>query len=182
MLSRRDNILRAVRFQGPEYVPVHFSINASCWHHYEPAALWDLMESHTLLFPGFKRPADGAVRKPAVWATAGKPATDVWGCVWETSDDGITGVVTKHPLARWEDFDRFPSPDPKKVARFGPRDWKQTAQSLAAAKARGDVATGSLTHGHTFLTLSDIRGYEALLCDMAEDEPRLWPLIERVEA
>lgn len=180
--TRRDNILRAVRFQGPDYVPVHFSINAACWHHYPPAALWELMESHALLFPGLKRPADGTLRKPAVWATAGKPATDAWGCVWETSDDGITGVVTKHPLQRWEDFPLLPNPDPRTTGHWGPRDWAKTAQNLSAGKARGDVATGGLTHGHTFLTLCNIRGYEALLCDMAEDEPRLWPLIERVEA
>lgn len=182
MSTRRDNILRAVRFQGPDYVPVHFSINAACWHHYAPEALWDLMESHTLLFPNFRRPAGGAPRTHAAWATAGKPATDCWGCVWETSDDGIAGVVTRHPLARWEDFARLPNPDPLTTGYWGPRDWARTARGLAAAKAAGSIAMGSLTHGHTFLTLCNIRGYEALLCDMVEDEPRLWPLIERVEA
>jgi len=140
------------------------------------------MESHTLLFPGFKRPVNAAPRAYAPWATAGKPATDVWGCVWETSDDGISGVVTKHPVADWSALDRLPTPDPRRTGTWGPVDWKAVKQSLARRKAAGDLAEGGLIHGHTFLTLCNLRGYEALLCDMAEDEPRLATLIERVEA
>ena len=40
---------------------------------------------------------------------------------------------------------------------------------------------GGLRHGHTFLQLCDLRGYQNLLFDMADEEPRLWNLIEMVE-
>ena len=40
---------------------------------------------------------------------------------------------------------------------------------------------GGLRHGHTFLQLCDLRGYENLLFDMADEEPRLLDLIDRLE-
>ncbi|MHC4580771.1 MAG: uroporphyrinogen decarboxylase family protein, partial [Planctomycetota bacterium] len=48
--------------------------------------------------------------------------------------------------------------------------------------ANGNLFAGSLEHGHAFQRLSYIRGYENLLLDMADDEPRLRRLIEMVEA
>ena len=52
-----NNFTKAVKFQHPDYIPMQFHINASCWHHYPKEALWELMEEHKLLFPNFKRPA-----------------------------------------------------------------------------------------------------------------------------
>ncbi|MBQ7384819.1 MAG: hypothetical protein IJV72_08540, partial [Clostridia bacterium] len=51
-----NNLTRAIRFEKPDFIPMRFSINHSCWHHYPKAALWDLMEEHKLLFPNFVRP------------------------------------------------------------------------------------------------------------------------------
>ena len=47
-------------------------------------------------------------------------------------------------------------------------------------KARGGTFKGSLRHGHTFLQLSDLRGYENLLFDMLDEEPKLDELIEQL--
>ena len=52
-----NNFTKAVKFQHPDYIPMQFHINASCWHHYPKEALWELMEEHKLLFSNFKRPA-----------------------------------------------------------------------------------------------------------------------------
>ncbi|MBQ1955320.1 MAG: hypothetical protein II350_06230 [Clostridia bacterium] len=41
---------------------------------------------------------------------------------------------------------------------------------------------GGLRHGHTFLQLCDLRGYENLLFDMADEDPKLFELIEKVES
>ncbi len=53
----------------------------------------------------------------------------------------------------------------------------------ALRKARGvaRLKIASLRHGHTFQQLGDLRGYGNLVLDMADDEPRLWRLIEMVE-
>ena len=42
--SSRDNLLRAIRFEKPDYIPMTFHINAACWNHYDQNALLDLME------------------------------------------------------------------------------------------------------------------------------------------
>ena len=55
--SSRDNLLRAIRFERPDYIPMTFHINAACWNHYDQNALLDLMEEHPFLFPDFQRPA-----------------------------------------------------------------------------------------------------------------------------
>ena len=39
-----------------------------------------------------------------------------------------------------------------------------------------------LPHGHTFLRLQDIRGYEATICDLFDDDPRILRLLEMIEA
>ncbi|GAI55357.1 unnamed protein product, partial [marine sediment metagenome] len=71
------------------------------------------MAEHRILFPDF-----GPEYEPpelAPWERAGQPYTDAWGCTWETTDDGITGVVTGHPLADWDTFEHFTAPDPAKT-------------------------------------------------------------------
>lgn len=40
---------------------------------------------------------------------------------------------------------------------------------------------GALRHGHTFLQLCDIRGYENILFDMVDEEPKLIKLISMLE-
>ena len=181
-MAPRENILRTVRFERPDHVPMHFHINPACWHHYPPDALFDLMESHRLLFPGFTRPKDPMDQQLRGGEKAGQPFTDPWGCVWQTSDDGIMGVVVKHPFASWDAFDGFVPPDPEKFTHRSTIDWDAVAKNVKAAGERGDLRTGGIGHNHTWLRLTDLRGYENVLFDMADDEPRLWKLIEMLEA
>lgn len=48
------NHLKAVRFERPDYIPMHFHINDACWYHYPQEQLFDLIEAHPFLFPGFR--------------------------------------------------------------------------------------------------------------------------------
>lgn len=178
-MTRRENILRAIRFERPESIPMSFSVNPACWHHYDPERLQDLMEAHPLLFPDFQR--QETVRpayRPDQRAEA--PYTDPWGCVWETTDDGITGSVHRHPLENWDAFETYTPPDPLKTDGMFPLDWDEIRRRVAQQKARGDLVRGGLPHGHTFLRLQDIRGYENLLFDMLDEEPRLDTLVGMV--
>lgn len=43
-MTRRENILRAIRFENPETIPMKFGISGACWAHYDQNALQDLME------------------------------------------------------------------------------------------------------------------------------------------
>ena len=129
-MNARENVLRAVRFEGPQHIPMSFHINAACWHHYPQDALQELMASHPLLFPGFTPSAEPITPDFAPNARAGEPYTDPWGCVWETTDSGITGTVTEHPLADWGAFEKFTPPDPDQTDGRFPIDWAVVAERM----------------------------------------------------
>lgn len=177
----RDNLLRTIYFEKPEYIPMQFHINAACWHHYPQDALQELMISHPLLFPDFEPPPTPIQPEYAPDARRDEKYIDSWGCVWETTDNGITGTVTEHPLESWENFNTFTAPNPKKENGFTTIDWNDIRIDFANAQANDRLAQGSLIHGHTFLMLSYIRGYENLIYDMADAEPRLVKLLEMLE-
>ncbi len=180
--ERRENILRAVRFGGPGYIPIHFHINEASWHCYPPEALNELMESHSLLFPYCDGTSRGRTELDyTIIERPGKPFVDGWGCRWEATVEGMVGSVTKHPLANWEEFAGYSPPDPQIDSGKGPISWKQIAEDTERARSRGHLTMGGLRHGHTFQTLVDIRGYENLLFDMADGHPNLLCLIEMVE-
>jgi hypothetical protein len=175
-----ENTLRAIRFERPEHIPVIFWINPSCWHHYQKDSLFELMAEHNLLFPGFNS-KDTVLPELAPWEQAGKPYTDDWGCVWETTDDGITGSVTEHPLADWSALEAFTPPDPAQTNGMAVIDWSAIGDKIRAATAEGKYGVGSLEHGHAFMRLCYLRGYEKLLFDMTDGDTRLSKLIEMVE-
>ena len=173
--------MRTISFETPEYIPMNFVINDACWNYYDHNVLFDLMDSHPLLFPDFKRPAGNYQPKYLVNALVDKPYTDPWQCVWETSENGITGLVHQHPLASWDDFDDYLAPDPLKTDGTYPIDWYVLSEEIKAAKAAGQFTRGGLPHGHTFLRIQDIRGYENFLFDMYDENSEILKLIKMVE-
>ncbi|WP_113676072.1 uroporphyrinogen decarboxylase family protein [Vallitalea guaymasensis] len=180
-MINKINYQKAVRFERPDYIPMTFHINDSCWEHYPQEELFELMETHKFLFPDFKRPE--GVYKPvfANCARKDKPFVDDWDCLWETSMDGITGTVTKHPLADWGAFTDYKAPDPTKCMGIGKIDWDKATKDIKKMKENGDLVFGGLRHGHTFLQLCDIRGYQNLIFDMVDNHPNLVKLIDMVE-
>lgn len=180
-MNRRDNILRSIRFERPEVIPMQFHVSDACWAHYDQTALQDLMESHTYLFPDFKR-------KPAMTpdfgprARKGESFTDPWGCVWECAESGMTGAVSGHPLADWSNLGAFRPPDPALTNGLNDLNWPRIAAEAQRKKAAGQMLYGQLLHGHTFLRLIYLRGYENLLMDMVDEAPDLMRLIDMVEA
>jgi len=176
-----ENLLRLINFDGPDYIPMTFHINAACWHHYPREALLDVMASHPFLFPDFDSSEVLEKIEYPPFARADEKFIDSWGCVWETTDDGIVGVVTKHPLESWEDFENFKPPDPNKVTHMGPIDWIRQSKDNSFAISQKCIKSGEIGHNHTWLKLIDIRGYENVLFDMADGEPRLHKLLEMLE-
>ena len=180
-MNARENLLRVVRFENPDYIPMTFHVNASCWHHYPQAALQDLMAAHPFLFPNFKRSPEPIGPNPPPFARAGQPFVDPWGCVWETTDDGIIGIVTKHPLENWDDFANYTPPDPNQTTHWGPIDWQACPDNIGPAISQTCLRNGEIGHNYLWLKLTDIRGYENTLFDMADGEPRLFQLLEMLE-
>jgi len=173
--------MRAVRFERPDFIPMSFVINPACWNAYPQDALFDLIEAHPLLFPGSKRPVGAFAPEYPLASRKGRPYTDGFGCVWTTVENGITGTVTAHPLADWSAFPAWRCPDPEIHDGLYPIDWQAEKSRIEKEKAEGKMTSAGLRHGHTFLQLCDLRGYENLLFDFADEDPRIDRLIGQVE-
>lgn len=180
--SSKENTLRAIRFEKPEYIPMTFHINEACYHSYPLDELFELMEQHQFLFPDFKNPGKDFIATYAPIARKDSPYTDDFGCIWETTMDGITGTVKKHPLDAWSKYESYSLPDPVISNGLGKIDWDEFAQECEANRAAGNMVYGDLRHGHTFLQLCDLRGYENVIYDMMDEEPRFLELVQKLEA
>lgn len=180
-MTERENKLRAIRFETPEYIPMSFHINGACYETYNPNDLFDLMEEHKFLFPDFKRPEGEFVPTFAEIAQKGKPFTDDFSCIWTTAQNGITGTVTGHPLANWDNFKTYKKPNPEICMGIGKIDWAEQEKSIKQANENGHFTGGGLRHGHTFLQLIDLRGYENLMFDFVDEEENIFKLIDLVE-
>ena len=178
--SDRENLFRTIRFEKPEYIPMTFHINDACWNHYDQNALLDLMEAHPFLFPDFQRPVTPFTPEYDVNARAGVPYTDDFGCVWTTAMDGIVGSVHQCPLADISKYPQFQFPDPEHSTGLGSIDWNVFEKEIAEQKAQGQMTYGDLRHGHTFQQLCDIRGYVDTVTDLADEEPEVLDLLERL--
>ena len=178
-MTPKENYLRAVRFEFPDYIPMIFAINAACWQSYPQDFLAEQMERHPMLFSKGSIPALPYTPYFPPVARKDEPYTDDFGCVWTTTTDGITGTVTGHPLADWSRFSKYHAPDPDHCSGIGPVDWDEVKESFSRTPM--DLHMAGLRHGHTFLQLCDLRGYENLLFDMTDEEPLLYDLIQLVE-
>ena len=176
-MTNRDLLLRTARFDKPERIPVRVSLSPTCWSHYPRERLFELLEAHSLLFPWFDRERWRGPRIPP-WRRAGLPYLDSWGCEWVTPEDGITGAVTRHPLADWAALETFRPPNPELHDGWGRTDWAAREAGLRRAADAGALVQGSLRHGHSFLTLTYLCGYENALYAMADDDPRLHQVLD----
>ena len=180
-MNARENLLRVVRFETPDWIPMIFHINPASWQYYPQDALQALMADHPLLFPDFKPSAEPITPNFSLVQRRDEPYTDPWGCLWRTPEDGITGTVTGHPLADWDAFADYTAPDPDLTDGLSPLNWGDMARKIAASEQNGELVQCGLRHGHTFLQLCDIRGYQNVILDMADGEPRLLRLIAMLE-
>ena len=179
-MTHKENYLRTVQFDRPDYIIMTAAVNYACWNAYPQEFLCEQMEKHSKLFPGFVRPKLPFTPEYGCNSLRDKPYTDYFGCTWYTTTDGITGTVLDHPLEDWENFADYKAPDPDQCDGLNPVNWMDYKNYIRTHPDQLHI--GGLRHGHTFLQLCDIRGYENLMFDMADEEPRLWDLIKLVES
>jgi len=77
---------------------------------------------------------------------------DEWGCVWSNVREGCQAIVTGHPVPTRE----------------------------AVHSLKPPPAGSGLCHGFMWLRLADLRGFEELMIDFAEEPPELQMLIDIV--
>ncbi len=177
-LTQRENYLKTVGFSGPEWIPCYVHLSQATRAEYGEA-LYDIVQAYPQFFP--KRDTDSAAFRDIQFAPGHRKDeefTDAWGCVWKSSQDGIEGVVIGHPLADWSALTDYEPPDPLAEGDRGPIDWEAIRRYVAHQKQAGRLTSGGLAHGFLLLRLSYLRGFENLVYDLADDDPRLHELIE----
>jgi hypothetical protein len=78
---------------------------------------------------------------------------DDWGCVWTNIRTGMEAMVKHHPVPTRQDVHKLRAPE---------------------------KITGEFKHGFMYLRLADLRGFEELMVDFAEEPPELQMLIDKV--
>ena len=79
---------------------------------------------------------------------------DAWGCGWDNIQPGMVAIVTSHPITTRAAVHTFKAP----------------------------ATDEGLPHGFMFLRLCDLRGFEEMMVDFAEEPPELQMLIDIVLA
>ncbi len=179
-MTDRENYLRNARLEGPDWMPCTIAISGASWDQWR-GEMEDVCARHPILFPGFEkgqRRYDEVDFGPAYRAR--ERFTDNWGCVWESSIDGIEGVAIGHPLADWAAFESWSPPDALHQLDRSDVDWKAVREANTRAEQAGQLTMGGTAHGFLLLRLTYLRGFENLMLDLATGEPRLHELIARV--
>jgi uroporphyrinogen decarboxylase len=113
-------------------------------------ALDDLVSQHPVLFGGQHGDRDYDAIYTETYIEG--EHVDVWGCIWSNLKTGMEAIVTGHPVPTREDVRKLAVPE--KDAGF--------------------------PHGFMYLRLQDLRGFEELMIDFAEEPPELQLLIDKV--
>lgn len=181
-MNHRENYLRAYRFQTPERIPIASGYPSMMWAYYNPHDLQRLMATHPILFPGYQ-PGDPREHRMETRPDliAHQPYTDYWGCTWETNFTGMVGRVSHHPLADWQNFEEFRPPDPDISDGLLPLDWNAIRYWSEKARQEDQLVAFHLPHGHTFLRLADLRGFENIMYDMTDEDPNFLKLLQMLE-
>lgn len=180
-MTESENLRRAIFFEHPERIPVTFSINDACWAAYPQEWLKEQIETHPIVFHAQAGPVLPYTPRYALVARREHPYRDDFGCVWHTAVDGITGTVKEHPLADPSVLKDYRFPDPSECTGIGPIDWAKEEERIRKEREKGGFVSAGLRHGHTFLQLCDLIGYERLLYAMEDEEPWLDEVIAGVE-
>ena len=172
MLSHRENYLRTVRFENPEWIPMGVHVSEASWDQWR-GEMEKVALKHPDFFP-YVHPGwrdyenyrfSNACRK-------GEQYKDAWGSVWTSVVDGIEGVVTEFPLADWSALKTWKMPDIETQNDRGPRDWAQIKADTEKQRAEGKLISQGLPHGFLFLRLTYLRGFENAMLDMMDEDER----------
>jgi uroporphyrinogen decarboxylase len=188
-LTERENLLRAIEFKHPEWVPVILAFAPATWKRYREE-LEAIVLRHPAVFRGYVKGSidfDNAAGQAArldpdgpSFRMDGDRYTDSWGCVWDCAQDGLGGQPFEHPLPDWSKFDGFQPPDILRKTRWGAdrEPWEVMRGRLEENRKKGLVASTRIPC--FFDRLHYLRGFENLLCDFAMDSPELGRLVDMV--
>jgi uroporphyrinogen decarboxylase len=173
-MTSHERVVRSVRFEHPDRVPVLHRIKPGYFRLHGPE-----IEALRRRYPADILQSE----RSHTWfsfATAGKLSTrpgalvtDEWGCVWNTLSADYLGQAVDSPLKSWEDLRGYRLPDPS----FGSEGLQEIRDVRRADRQEHYLLawTGSLFHQYTYL-----RGYENAMIDVAEEGPGYFELLDRI--
>ncbi|MEI7833525.1 MAG: uroporphyrinogen decarboxylase family protein, partial [bacterium] len=151
MMSQLDDKMKAMHFEHPEFIPLRASIMPAAWIKYRER-LEEIVQNHPIIF-GESSGTERDFDYPGPETYSAGEHIDNWGCVWSNITEGMEAIVTRHPIPEREDIRTFKAPA---------------------------VLKGSFPHGFMYLRLADLRGFEELMIDFAEEPEELQQLIDLV--
>lgn len=173
-MNSRERYQRAIKFAGPDRVPVmHRTIPGAARKYGK--ALADIYDRYPT--DALNSPSTGGwfAFKRGVSESSGlaRGVVDEWGCTWDSLVDDYLGQVVGHPLDTWEKLEDFRAPEPT-VGSEG------IVEMLETAKADDHqhyilVEVGTLWHRTNWL-----RGFENSLIDVMEDRPEMYFLRDKI--
>lgn len=175
-MTYRDNYLRAVRFESPEWIPCGVGFAAAVWKLYGKD-LEKVVLEHPRMFPDYQPQEDFYSEMPAAHRE-GEYYRDNWGCLWYNVHSGFEGQVVESPLDDWSKLADYRMPDPLVHHERGEvtKDWDKIKADCDRAREQGRLVGGN--GERLFDRLYFLRGFENLMMDFATGDPHLPRLIE----
>jgi uroporphyrinogen decarboxylase len=151
-MTLEQDRIKSLTYTYPDYIPVSVGILPAAWIKYRKS-LDELVCSHPVIFGECKV---GERDYDAVHTGTYRMGThiDAWGCVWSNLTTGMESIVTQHPVPTRADVRVLKMP----------------------------VEDSGFPHGFMYLRLLDLRGFEEVMLDFAEEPPELQMLIDIVLA
>lgn len=147
-----DLLIKAMTYAYPEKLPVSVGVLPKAWFdRYDDFAL--LSKEYPNLMPA--APNVEELRANLSYSYRAGEWVDEWGCVWENLEEGMEGIVKRHPLPEREMIWDLQIPTQRE---------------------------GRLPHGLMYLRLLDLRGFEEAMLDFAEECEELQVLIDKMLA
>ena len=143
-------LLQAITYDYPDEIPVLCAVMPAVWMKYG-SELAALAKE----YPDFISTIPDLDNLDSIKPDTYRYGThiDEWGCVWSNVEDGLESIVTGHPLPT-----------------------RESVRNLKIPENRD----GRLPHGFMYLRLLDLRGFEEIMIDFAEECEELQILIDKV--
>jgi len=173
-MTYRENFLRAIGFNYPEWIPCGIGFSPLTWNTYRQN-LEKIVLAHPKIFPGYKEGNQDFFDQMPPCYREGEYFRDNWGELWHNVQNGIEGQVVEHPLSDWDNLSTYQPPDILKEEREE-RDWGKIERDIKEQKRKGILTEGN--GSRLFDRLYLLRGFENLMIDFATDAPELPKLID----
>jgi hypothetical protein len=168
-LDTAENVVRAIEFGGPEYVPVEYLT-------YHLKNLFELSDI-----------VDLSCGPPKDWRPS-KPGETVWGFVFDTADGRAWGMgrPKNPPLTSWDKLESYRFPDPHDKSRFE-RPIYSTANRSAVPSVKSLIESWGKTRyllGSLDLTMFSLmqclRGDAEIMIDMYRNRDMVEELADKL--